>query len=127
MIIYSNLTNANHVIFASPLLSNTQQSYSASMTQCIGRAKRYGQRKTVHIYRFAALKTIEVDILQEREQKTLVKKKLHRKRKAAEMSEDGGAESSGDWVLVREDEIDDTLEAGWGSGYDFKSNPNEDN
>ena len=85
----------------------------------------------VHIHRFAALKTIEVDVLQEREQKTLVKKKLHRKRKVDEMSEGGGAEgggaeSSGDWLLVREDEMDDTLEAGWGSGYNFKSNPNEE-
>ena len=80
----------------------------------------------VHIHRFAALKTIEVDILQEREQKTLVKKKLHRKRKVDEMSEGGGAEFSGDWLLVREDEMDDTLEAGWGSGYNFQSNPNEE-
>ncbi len=126
MTLHSNLTNANHVIFASPLLTDTQQAYDASMTQCIGRAKRYGQQKTVHVYRFAALNTIDVDILQERDQKTLVKKQLRRKRKAAEMSGDGGVELDGAWFLVGEDEIDGTMEAGWGSGYGFKSNPEEE-
>ena len=128
MILYSNLTNANHIIFASPLLTTTQQAYNASMTQCIGRAKRYGQQKTVHVYRFLALRTIEVDILQEREQKLLVrkKKKDSKKGKAAAGGEAGGVGSSGEWFLVGESEIDDTVEAGWGSGFNFKSNPTEE-
>ena len=121
LILYSNLTNTNHVIFVSPLLTKSQQSYDASMTQSIGRAKRFGQRKTVHVYRFLALRTIDVDILQERERKELVKK-------AAEASESGGEESDEKWALVEEDEIDGTMEGGWGSGYNFKSNPmGEDN
>lgn len=115
LIFYSNLTNTNHVIFVSPLLTKSQQTYDASMTQSIGRAKRFGQRKTVHVYRFLALRTIDVDILQERERKQLVKKD-------AEASESGRGESDEKWVLVEEDEIDDTMEGGWGSGYDFKSN-----
>jgi hypothetical protein len=34
------------------------------MTQAIGRARRYGQTKPVHIYHFLALKTIDVDTMQ---------------------------------------------------------------
>ena len=128
MVLYSNLTNANHVIFASPLLTSTQQSYDALMTQSIGRAKRYGQQNTVHVYRFVALRTADVDILQERELKTLVKKTIY---KRGGMYLGGGPASkrkvaSVEWKLVREDAIDDSLEDGWGSGYDFKSNPTED-
>lgn len=127
MILYSNLTNANHVIFVSPLLTRTQQVYDASMTQCIGRAKRFGQQKTVHVYRFLALRTIDVDILQEREQKTLVKTK-DRKGKAAVYRNQGlnRGGSRDEWLLVSEDAIDDGLEAGWGSGYNFKSYPPDD-
>lgn len=126
MIPYSNLTNANHVIFMSPLLTSSKSSYNASMTQSIGRAKRFGQHKTVHVYRFLALRTIDVDILQEREEKTLVKKKDLQEGEAADMRELGDGEADEKWFLVEEDEIDETLEGGWGSGYDFKSNPTED-
>ena len=34
------------------------------MTQAIARSLRYGQEKKVHIYHFAALRTIDVDILE---------------------------------------------------------------
>lgn len=131
MILHSNLTNANHIIFASPLLTSTQQSYIASMTQCIGRAKRYGQQKTVHVYRFVALRTIDVDILQEREEKTLVMKKdvkgkAPERRPGLSQHTRGARTKAEKWFLVEEDEIDQTVEAGWGSGYDFKSNPDEE-
>ena len=36
------------------------------MTQAEGRARRYGQLKHVHIYRFLSLKTIDVDVIQAR-------------------------------------------------------------
>ncbi|GME40577.1 SNF2-related protein [Neofusicoccum parvum] len=62
-----NLVNANHVIFIAPLLTNTNQKYQAAMVQSIGRARRYGQQKPVHVYRFVAPKTIDMDILEQRE------------------------------------------------------------
>lgn len=95
------------------------------MTQSIGRAKRFGQQKTVHVYRFLALRTIDVDILQEREHKTLVKKKDMQEGAPVERSERGGGQQDEGWFLVEENKIDDTMEAGWGSGYNFKSNPFE--
>ena len=125
MILHRNLTNANHIIFVSPLLTKTQYSYHASMTQCIGRAKRYGQQKTVHVYRFVALKTIDVDILQEREAKTLVKM-VGPKGKAPADRYALARNLKSEWCLVDEQDIDDTVEAGWGSGYNFKSNPDEE-
>jgi hypothetical protein len=36
------------------------------MEQAIARSRRYGQDKKVHIYHFAALRTIDVDILEHR-------------------------------------------------------------
>ncbi|KAF2271565.1 uncharacterized protein EI97DRAFT_387612 [Westerdykella ornata] len=61
-----NLVNANHVIFAAPLLAESQYKYDSSMVQAIARCRRYGQKKKVHIYHFAALRTIDVDILEHR-------------------------------------------------------------
>jgi hypothetical protein len=62
----SNLTNASHVIFVSPYLTDREQTYKAAMTQAVGRARRYGQRKPVHTYHFLSLKTIDVDTFESR-------------------------------------------------------------
>ncbi|KAI4715878.1 hypothetical protein E4T48_07929 [Aureobasidium sp. EXF-10727] len=68
----ANLTNANHVIFFSPLLKRTQYEYEAQMAQAIGRVRRPGQDKPVRVYRFVALDTIDVDILEHREHRTSI-------------------------------------------------------
>lgn len=44
------------------------------MAQAIGRARRYGQQKHVHIHHFLALKTIEVNIFEQRRRERLVKR-----------------------------------------------------
>ena len=62
-----NLQNANHVIFLSPLLRDQQYDYDATMAQAIGRVRRHGQKKQIHVYRIIALDTIDVDILEHRE------------------------------------------------------------
>lgn len=61
-----NLYNANHIIFAAPILAKTQYDYDTAMEQAIARSRRYGQEKKVHIYHFAALRTVDVDILEHR-------------------------------------------------------------
>lgn len=66
----SNLQNANHVIFLSPLLRDTQYEYESTMAQAIGRVRRYGQKRRIHIYRVVALDAIDVDILEHRERRT---------------------------------------------------------
>ncbi|KAH0268799.1 hypothetical protein KCU91_g9143, partial [Aureobasidium melanogenum] len=68
----ANLTCANHVIFFSPLLKRTQYEYEAQMAQAIGRVRRPGQLKPVQVYRFVALDTIDVDILEHREHRITV-------------------------------------------------------
>lgn len=67
----ANLTVANHVIFLSPLLTDSQEWYDASETQAIGRVKRYGQREHVHIWRFLSKNTIDTQIYQERTGNTI--------------------------------------------------------
>nr|POE93396.1 putative atp-dependent helicase c17a2.12 [Quercus suber] len=65
----SNLQNANHVIVLGPLLRNDQYEYESTMAQMIGRVRRHGQKKPIHVYRIVALNTIDVDILEQRERR----------------------------------------------------------
>jgi hypothetical protein len=69
--VHSNLTNANHIIFMSPYITDRDQTYHAAMTQAKGRARRYGQTRPVHIYHFLSLKTVDVDEMQQRTRLTL--------------------------------------------------------
>ncbi|OAX36134.1 hypothetical protein K503DRAFT_826618 [Rhizopogon vinicolor AM-OR11-026] len=62
----ANLTVANHGIFLSPLLTQSQEVYDACETQAIGRLRRYGQIKHVTIHRFITTDTIDSEIFQER-------------------------------------------------------------
>jgi len=64
-----NLTNANHVLFLSPLLAGSRYEYEAAMAQAVGRVRRPGQVKRVWVYRFVALGTIDVDVLEHRERR----------------------------------------------------------
>merc|ERR1719221_1359917 len=67
-----NLTTANHAIFVHPLLTKSQEDYTACQTQAVGRIRRYGQRRTCHIYHIVAKGTIDERILKTR--KTLDEK-----------------------------------------------------
>ena len=61
-----NLTKLNHAIFVHPLLADSQQEYVAYETQAIGRIRRFGQSKTVHIHRFLVKDTIDTQIYHQR-------------------------------------------------------------
>ncbi|KAI5363862.1 putative helicase, P-loop containing nucleoside triphosphate hydrolase [Septoria linicola] len=65
----SNLQNANHVIFMSPLLRESQYGYESTMAQALGRVRRFGQSRPIHVYRVVAIDTIDVDILEHRERR----------------------------------------------------------
>ncbi|KAG5191770.1 hypothetical protein JKP88DRAFT_204605 [Tribonema minus] len=65
----ANLTTANHAIFVHPLLAASQQEYTACETQAIGRIRRYGQNKTVFIWRYLAADTIDTTIYEDRTRK----------------------------------------------------------
>jgi len=63
------LTIASRVIFPSPFYTtglNAQDKYEAAITQAIGRAKRFGQEKIVHVYHFLTVETIDVDYYEAR-------------------------------------------------------------
>jgi SNF2 family DNA or RNA helicase len=70
----ANLTSANHAVFLSPLLALTQEIYDASETQAIGRLRRYGQTKLVHIWRFLTTNTIDEEIFAQRTSKAKLTK-----------------------------------------------------
>jgi hypothetical protein len=71
-LIYRNLQCANHVIFLSPLFVSTQHDWEAGMTQAIGRARRYGQQRDVHVYHLLVKNTCEINIFQKRHTSKLV-------------------------------------------------------
>jgi len=62
----ANLTSANHAVFLSPLLTQSQEIYNACETQAIGRVRRYGQTQHVNIYRFLSANTIDEEIYEQR-------------------------------------------------------------
>jgi superfamily II DNA or RNA helicase len=65
---------ANHVIFLSPLVVDTQYKYTSMMIQARGRVYRQGQKRGVHVYHFLAARTMDVNILQDRTGETLVQR-----------------------------------------------------
>lgn len=67
-----NFTNANHAIILSPLLTETDYQYTSQETQAIGRIRRYGQTKKVHIWRLMSEDTMDVEVYEKRtgEQRT---------------------------------------------------------
>ncbi|KAJ5628696.1 hypothetical protein N7490_010924 [Penicillium lividum] len=69
-----NLQCANHVVFVSPLYTTTQHDYEAGMKQAIGRARRYGQKKTVHVYHMLVKFTAEVNVFEERQVKRVIER-----------------------------------------------------
>lgn len=71
---YRNLQRANHVMFVSALVVESQARYNAIMKQAIGRCDRYGQQRQVQIYHFLMAKTVDVNIWQEREHKKVMLK-----------------------------------------------------
>lgn len=68
----ANLTGANHAIFLSPLLTPSQEIYDACETQAIGRLRRFGQSKLVHIWRFFTRNTIDIEIFEQRTKRKLI-------------------------------------------------------
>lgn len=66
---YRNLTNANHAIFLSPLLTTNEYEYRSCETQAIGRIRRYGQEKKVHVWRFLTENSIDIEIFDHRSEK----------------------------------------------------------
>lgn len=62
----TNLTEANHVMFAGVLFTDTEN-YDMYMQQAKGRVIRYGQTRTVHVYHFVSPATIEFDIINKRQ------------------------------------------------------------
>ena len=62
----ANLTAASHAIFVHPLLVGSQQEYTSCDTQAVGRVRRYGQSRTVQLYRFLVANSIDEDIFRDR-------------------------------------------------------------
>lgn len=60
------------MVFLSPYNAADWYEYQASMTQAIGRAVRYGQKKHVHIYHLLSMNTADVTIFQARNRGSVV-------------------------------------------------------
>jgi len=81
----ANLTTANHAIFVHPLHVASLQKYIACETQAIGRIRRYGQKKKVHLWRFLATDTIDTTIYNDR----IAAQVALEKKRAQEVAQDG--------------------------------------
>jgi len=61
----TNLTAANHVLIVHPMEAHSQEEAVAFEMQAVGRVRRPGQQKKIHIWRFVTLDTIEQQITEE--------------------------------------------------------------
>lgn len=61
-------------MFVCPFVARNNYDYNATMTQAVGRARRFGQQQTVYVYHFVTARTNEVAILQDRMAKKLVRR-----------------------------------------------------
>ncbi|VBB80530.1 Putative protein of unknown function [Podospora comata] len=61
----SNLTVANHIIFANPYFHPNKHHQAITVRQAKGRCLRYGQTKTVYVYHFMMAHTDEDRLLRE--------------------------------------------------------------
>lgn len=66
--LHRNLQSINHVIFLSPLILPEQSDWESGMIQAIGRVRRYGQKRDVHVYHLLSKDTADVTIFKEREE-----------------------------------------------------------
>lgn len=60
----TNLTAASHVMLLHPMLAPTLAEAQAAEAQAIGRVRRFGQRRHVHVWRLYASSTVEESLLQ---------------------------------------------------------------
>jgi len=61
----TNLTAANHVIIVHPMEAATREEAVAFEMQAIGRVRRPGQQKKIHVWRFVTMGTIEQTLTEE--------------------------------------------------------------
>merc|ERR1719321_753529 len=61
----TNLTAANHVVFVHPMDAESKEEAVAFEMQAIGRVKRPGQMRKIHIWRFVTVGTVEQQITEE--------------------------------------------------------------
>jgi len=64
----THFTAANHVVLFHPMLAETPQAGAAFEMQAIGRALRFGQQRTVEVWRFVTADTIEQQITEQHSQ-----------------------------------------------------------
>lgn len=55
----TNLTEANHVFLLHPMLASSPEEAAAFESQAIGRVRRLGQQRPVHVWRFVTSDTVE--------------------------------------------------------------------
>jgi SNF2 family DNA or RNA helicase len=60
------LVRANHVIFLHPLFAANQHEFDSKERQAIGRVRRPGQERDIHLYRFYVEHSLDHEILQDR-------------------------------------------------------------
>lgn len=60
------LVRANHVIFLHPLFVSNQHEFDSKERQAIGRVRRPGQERDIHLYRFYVEHSLDHDILNSR-------------------------------------------------------------
>lgn len=57
----TNMAHANHVILVHPMVAGCAEEQEAYESQAVGRIRRWGQKRQVHVWRFVMEGTVEAD------------------------------------------------------------------
>jgi len=103
----TNLTAANHVLIVHPMEAESSDEAVAFEMQAVGRVRRPGQEKKIHIWRFVTCATIEETITQEHQ------KELWERQQAGKIEPSLPAGQAADAASDGEDgeEVSDSAEA----------------
>lgn len=58
----TNMAHANHVLLVHPMVAASADEQRAYEAQAVGRVRRWGQKRTVHVWRFEMDGTLEKDL-----------------------------------------------------------------
>jgi len=100
----TNLTAANHVLIVHPMEAATRDEAVAFEMQAVGRVRRPGQQRKIHIWRFVTMDTVEQEITEEHQ------KELWERQQAAQHFSQVVMESQQMQLAAAQEENEDDVE-----------------
>merc|ERR1712124_37319 len=103
----TNLTAANHVLIVHPMEATSREEAVAFEMQAVGRVRRPGQQRKIHIWRFVTVGTIEQQITEDHQKELWERQRSSLPILQPNLVDDG--ESCDEEDLVEEPDLDQPM------------------